>query len=172
MAKRVTVKRWTLHFDSASDLPDAEPSGSISWQSEVSVDDYLQLYVRTGSKWNWKDRLVMPEAELRRRLDSPRTQVGVLQNLAELDVGFAEFYAHTPTNVEICYFGLFPEFVGQGLGKGLLDMVIRAAQSRTTEDGVVWLTTCEHDSPGALRFYQRMGFQIVKEDLIEQGADS
>ena len=91
-----------------------------------------------------------------------------MYNSSRNPIGFAELYRHAEDNIEIRYFGLFPEFTGQGLGQGLLSHVIAEARRRLPPECTLWLTTCEWDSPAALPFYQRMGFRIVSEDIKQQ----
>ena len=66
--------------------------------------------------------------------------------------------------MEIAYFGIVPEMLGQGLGRVLMDATLRAAWSAGTER--VWLHTCTEDHPGALAFYERMGFRRTRSEAV------
>ena len=66
-------------------------------------------------------------------------------------------------DVELAYFGLLPQFVGKGLGGGLLSAAIENAWGKETNR--VWVHTSSLDHPYALKNYQARGFQIYRETL-------
>lgn len=78
---------------------------------------------------------------------------------AERHVGLVELAraGHAPaTEVEISYFGLFPEFIGQGLGRALMAAtLVRAAEFTPRR---ITLHTCNTDHPSAFAFYRAAGF--------------
>lgn len=176
------ITRWTLQLSAAardqlrppgavgetSQVGDAalipEPAASIHWLDRISAPDYRKLYSQVGRKWNWVDRLLLPLAELQDLLDQPDRFVGRLQDSEGTEVGFGELKRHSVQEVEICYFGLLPEYAGRGLGKVLFRQLLTWALSQTEENASVWLTTCEFDSPAARPFYRRMGFEVIREE--------
>lgn len=163
-----SVRRFTLEHRSPI-VPPFDASGPVvDWQSGIDRKEYLRLYIRVGELWNWYDRRLMPEQDLDRLLSAAERTVGILKNSSGAEVGFTELCQHSTRDVEIAYFGLFPECTGRGLGRDLLAQVLLSAWNVINGDGRVWLTTCEWDSPSALPFYQRMGFQIVGEDIKQQ----
>ncbi|MCY3781233.1 MAG: GNAT family N-acetyltransferase [Chloroflexi bacterium] len=120
---------------------------------------YKFLYQSVGEEWAWRDRLQIPNAELRRILTSPRTQVYVMY-VSGSPAGYVELYKHDDNAVEIAYFGLRRDYMGRGLGKHLLSYgVARAWEMDATR---VWLHTCNLDGPHALANYQKRGFRIFK----------
>ncbi|MDH3585378.1 MAG: GNAT family N-acetyltransferase, partial [Phycisphaerae bacterium] len=86
------------------------------------------------------------------------TWLGCVQDEA---VGYFELEVQTHHNVQIAYFGLRPEHVGRGLGGALLAAALEQAWSI---EGTrrVWLHTCSHDHPHALRNYQARGLTIYR----------
>ena len=64
--------------------------------------------------------------------------------------------------MEIRYFGLVPEAMGQGLGRWLLHRTIALAWA--TAPSRVILNTCTLDGPAALPNYLARGFTIVREE--------
>ncbi|PYO77587.1 MAG: GNAT family N-acetyltransferase [Gemmatimonadetes bacterium] len=68
-------------------------------------------------------------------------------------------------SVEIAYFGLFPDAIGQGLGKHILSCAVRDAWA--LEPARVWLHTCTLDHPAALPNYQKRGFAPYKTETYE-----
>lgn len=129
------------------------------------VDEYRTLYRGVGSQLNWVDRLVMADGELQAILRNPRVEVHVL-DVGGKPAGYAELDRRTIDQIELAYFGLFPEFVGQGLGKFFLNWTIRQAWSYQPQR--VWVHTCDLDHPAALPNYVRAGFRVYEERLIEQ----
>ena len=77
--------------------------------------------------------------------------------------GYAELDARREPEIELSYFGLVPDFIGQRLGPYLLSFAIRTAWSRRPSR--VWVHTCTLDHPAALGLYQRAGFIAYKEEL-------
>ena len=60
------------------------------------------------------------------------------------------------TEVEISYFGLFPEFIGQGLGRALMAATLARAAEFAPQR--IILHTCNTDHPSAFAFYRAAGF--------------
>jgi len=80
--------------------------------------------------------------------------------------GYFQLDAATePGSVEIAYFGLAPDAIGQGLGKHLLSCAVRDAWALGPKR--VWLHTCTLDHPHALPNYQKRGFVPYKTETYE-----
>ena len=122
-----------------------------------TVSFYRYLYAAVGEPWTWTVRRCLSDAELAAILRDPKVEVNVLW-VAGVPAGYAELDRRAPPDIEIGYFGLMPEFIGQGLGGYLLDWAIHHAWRMQPRR--LWLHTCDLDHPGALGFYQRSGFRI------------
>ena len=120
---------------------------------------YKFLYQSVGEEWAWRDRLQISNAELRRILGSPDTQVHVMY-VSGSPGGYVELYRHNDNSVEIVYFGLRRTYMGRGLGKHLLSYGVARAWEMSAMR--VWLHTCNLDGPHALTNYQKRGFRIYK----------
>ncbi len=122
----------------------------------ADVEFYRFLYRSVGEKWRWRDRLVMPDADLEAVLASPFVTVEVLY-AAGAPAGYVEL-ARQEESTEIAYFGLRESYMGRGYGKHLLSHGI----ARAWEDGAqrVWVHTCNLDGPHALDNYLKRGFKI------------
>ena len=121
------------------------------------VSFYRYLYAAVGEPWTWTVRRWLSDAELAAILNDPRVEVNVLW-AGGVPAGYAELDRRAPPDIEVGYFGLMPEFIGQGLGAYLLDWAIdHAWRSRPRR---LWLHTCDLDHPRALGLYQRLGFRI------------
>jgi GNAT superfamily N-acetyltransferase len=75
--------------------------------------------------------------------------------------GYAELNYRETTQVELIYFGMLPEFIGQRLGPYFLHYMIQVASQRT---GVISMLvkTCTLDHPKALETYTKAGFVPYK----------
>ncbi len=122
----------------------------------ADVRFYRFLYQTVGEPWRWRDRLLLSDDELRQILAQPHTVVYVLY-YDGAPAGYVEL-SHKDNAVEIAYFGLRPEYMGQGLGKHLLSYGI--AQAWAMGARRVWLHTCNLDSPRALDNYLKRGFSV------------
>jgi len=132
---------------------------------QPSVEFYRELYCAVGGAWNWVDRLLMPDEELRRILQHDRVEVHVLL-VDDRPAGYAELDRRVEGEVELAYFGLMPAFIGQGLGRRFLDWAVDRAWSYGPRR--VWLHTCELDHPAALSLYRKVGFDEYREEVISQ----
>jgi GNAT superfamily N-acetyltransferase len=74
--------------------------------------------------------------------------------------GYAELDYRDVTQIELSYFGIIHEFVGQKLGPYFLHYMIQVAQQRGRKFMLV--NTCSLDHPKALETYQRAGFVPYK----------
>jgi GNAT superfamily N-acetyltransferase len=124
---------------------------------QPTVSFYRYLYAAVGAPWTWTVRRCLSDAELQAILSDPRVEVNVLW-VGGVPAGYAELDRRTPPDIELAYFGLMPEFIGQGLGGYLLDWAIHHAWR--VRPRRLWLHTCDLDHPSALDVYQRGGFRI------------
>ena len=129
----------------------------------ISISEYRSLYFGVGERWQWLDRMVMADGNLADKLNLSNTDIYRASYSGET-AGFAEFVVEDE-HVEIQYFGLFPSFIGKGLGKYFLQWVIRQAWSYGKPK--IQLNTCELDHPNALPVYRKGGFVEVR-NSIEQ----
>lgn len=117
------------------------------------------LYATVGADWRWYERLSWSRARWRQWLD--RDEVGTwVAYVQGAPAGYFELESQRGRSVEICYFGLLPDFIGRGLGGALLT----DAANRAWERGArrVWLHTCTLDHPGALANYRARGFSLFR----------
>ncbi|MFN8654160.1 MAG: GNAT family N-acetyltransferase [Gemmatimonadales bacterium] len=160
----VSVTRTYLEMHSPAELV-AEGSAGPAVRLEPVRDCpwhfYRYLYVEVGRLYHWKDRLPWTEAEFREWLAGP--SVIWLLSVAGAPAGFFELRAHPDNSQEIAYFGVLPEYQGQGLGKWLLTRAVQEAWARKPER--VKVNTCTLDHPGALPNYLKRGFKKTGEEV-------
>ncbi|MCB9454469.1 MAG: GNAT family N-acetyltransferase [Anaerolineaceae bacterium] len=119
---------------------------------------YRALYHGVGEAWRWRDRLLLSDSELAAALAEPGREVHVLY-VDSAPAGYVELVLADKA-VEIAYFGLFPAYLGRGLGKHLLSCGIERAWAMGGER--IWLHTCNLDAPHALANYLKRGFQVCR----------
>jgi GNAT superfamily N-acetyltransferase len=163
----VEVTRTFLEMRDPGQLKRKElPEGSHArflLRHPCSVARFREIYKRVGEKWHWKDRDSWPDDRIARELANPDLHTWELLVGEEL-AGFFQLQKQPGPVVEIVYFGLTGDFIGQGLGGAMLTKAVDEAWALGTES--VWLHTCTLDSPMALPNYESRGF--VRTGKIEK----
>jgi GNAT superfamily N-acetyltransferase len=122
------------------------------------------LYFRVGEQWEWIDKRPWPDEQWKQYAAAPELRTFAAYYNGTL-AGYYELRCDREGGVEIAYFGLLPEFIGQGLGGALLTSAIeeawRIAPTR------VWVHTCNRDHPRALANYQARGMVVYKVEQTE-----
>lgn len=144
------------------------PSVMITKVLNCTVSFYRYLYGEVGREYHWVERRRWSDEQLSAYLADP----GVLIWLLQVDgcpAGYYELCRDGDGGVQIAYFGLVPDFVGQGLGKLLLSAAVKSGWALDPRPARVWLHTCTLDHPQALPNYMARGFVPYKTEteLIE-----
>lgn len=121
-----------------------------------TVSFYRYLYNTVGEALLWGDRRELNDIMLKAIIHDPSDTILVLYR-AGVPAGFAELFRGDDGTTDLSYLGLIPEFLGQGLGRYLLQAAVERAWADTPERLVV--ETCTLDHPRALTLYQRAGFR-------------
>jgi GNAT superfamily N-acetyltransferase len=137
------------------------PPGATLRLERLDTEAYRVLYDAIGSRWLWWLRRVMPDELLARHLANPGVQVYVLRMDGKAR-GFFEIDANHWPDVNLNYFGLVPDAIGQGLGRLLLDAAVDVVFSAPGLRGMT-LNTCTADHPRALPNYLAAGFREVRQ---------
>ncbi len=129
----------------------------------ASPELYRLLYRTVGAGFRWRDRWNWSDAEIHAHLARPEITLFVATRDDAL-VGWYEL-RRVPEDgsMEIAYFGLVPEAIGQGLGKHLLSCAVRDAWALGATR--VWLHTCTLDHPHALPNYRARGFAPYRTEI-------
>lgn len=140
-------------------VPCPAPAGGIEVRQaqRPSVPFYRFLYDGVGASWAWFERKALSDEQLAAIIGDPLVEVHVLR-VDGTPAGYAELDRRRAGEVELAYFGLMPQFIGQGLGRFLLDCAIDRAWSPGLRR--LWVHTCDLDHPRALAVYQKAGFRI------------
>ena len=160
------VVRTYLEMRSPGEL-NAAPLGSGARVEQVfncPVSFHRFLYREVGRHYHWRDRLTWSDIQVETYLRDPAITLHVLY-VQGSPAGYYELKMEQDGSVEVAYFGLLPEYIGRGLGKGLLSDAIRCAWARGAAR--VWLHTCTLDDPAALPNYIKRGFKPFKDEKYE-----
>jgi GNAT superfamily N-acetyltransferase len=130
-------------------------------RERLTPSEYRELYSLVGGPYQWRDRLLLSDAELDAYFASPNVHLWTLRVAGQL-AGYFELQRYADMGVEIMYFGLAPAFIGRGLGGWLLTRAVE--ESFALAASRVTLHTCTLDSPHALPNYLARGFVIVREE--------
>jgi GNAT superfamily N-acetyltransferase len=108
---------------------------------------YRFLLNAVGKTWNWEGRDKLSDTALSAIIHDPRDEIHVLF-VDGVPAGFVELDRRIEGEIEIVFFGLMPEFMGQGLGKSFLQWTIDKAWGYCPKR--LWLHTDTEDHPAAL----------------------
>ena len=160
MKQQVEVTTWYLEMRSPDQLRPArvERSDLAIIQAQIPSPAFSRfLYASVGGSWYWLDRLSWSDERWMAYLDRPQVETWVAY-VSGTPAGYIELEAQSAGNVEIAYFGLLPQFIGQRLGGHLLTVGIQQAWQMQAER--VWVHTCSLDGQYALKNYQSRGFTL------------
>jgi GNAT superfamily N-acetyltransferase len=129
---------------------------ALTRAERMTVPFYRYLYHAVGNAYHWVDRTRLSDEALGQEILRPEVEIWVLNALG-VPAGYFELEAADSGVVTLVYFGLIPEFLGQGLGAFLLSEAIHRAWDLARD--VVRVETCTLDHPAALPLYQKFGFE-------------
>ena len=160
----VTITYLEMHGRPSSDLqpPPHEPI-EIMQAHQPTLSFYRYLYCHVGGPWLWYERRAMDNKTLLAIIHDPAVSIHVLY-FDGVPAGYVELDSRVDHEIELAYFGLFPEFIGRGLGPWLLNWTLDTAWN--CEPSRVWVNTCNLDHPKALPCYRRAGFQPYRQEFI------
>ena len=149
--------------DQRSDAPGRAEPITVQRAERPTVSFYRYLYDTVGADWDWYERRRLSDEALAAIVHDDAVEVFVLY-VRGGPAGYVELDRRVDGEVEIAYFGLVPEYIGQGLGPALLDWALERAWSYGPRR--VWLHTCTLDHPGALAVYRRAGFEVYDREVV------
>ncbi len=165
-----TVRTKTTYLEMRSDgelrrVPKPDANLAVDQLHRPTVDEYRGHYSRVGEAYNWVNRLLMADDKLLETIHNKNVEIYLLK-CDDQPAGYSELDRREGNEVELAYFGLFPEFIGRGLGKYFLWWTIDRAWSYRPDR--VWLHTCDLDHEAALPNYLKAGFSKYDEKWIDQ----
>lgn len=142
-------------------LPANRPA-TLLHASDPPVWYFLSLYDAVGRDYAWEDIHAREETDLHNWLHDPAVDLYTLMSKGWTH-GFFILDGREAGTVDLSYFGLVPEAIGQGLGRYLLQTAILTAWDRKGTERMT-VNTCTLDHPRALQTYQKNGFSPVRRE--------
>lgn len=159
ISKQTAVTTWFLQFEGSAPTQVSWPSGVQLVEAEIASPELSQFMFRTvGGPWRWFSRLSWSYQQWLEYLTQQQVRTWLLW-VQGTPAGYIELLKHSDQSVEIKFFGLLPQFVGQGLGLPLAQAAIMLASQ--WQAAKIWLHTCSTDHPVALKNYQQAGFTLM-----------
>jgi RimJ/RimL family protein N-acetyltransferase len=166
MAATTTVTRTYLRMARPEQLRPARalPNARAGRIAPCTPARYRELYAAVGNDWQWHDRDAWSDERLAEHLADPSVSVFIFTVNGE-PAGYFELQRHDDGDVELAYFGLFPEKIGKGYG----GVMLTAAANEAWRLGAtsVWLHTCTLDHPHAIDNYRARGFEEYRTERYE-----
>ena len=155
---RLEVTTTYLEMLSVSQIIPAPPTELTLMKSEIPCPEFQRfLYTAVGGSWYWMDRLRWSYDRWLTYLS--QTSIHILVGYVKgMPAGYFELSQQPDQSVKIEYFGLLPQFMGQGHGGYLLTLALKTAWEMTLKR--VWVHTNSIDGPHALNNYQARGLVI------------
>jgi GNAT superfamily N-acetyltransferase len=166
IATQVTYLQMLAPFPATLPTP-PEEGIRVELAPYPTLSFYRSLYSGVGKDYQWSARLLMADPELRKILEDRRVEVHVLYSRNQ-PAGYIELDGRVIGEVELAYFGLFPEFHGRKLGTYLLQWAVATLAKRPDLERI-WVHTCSLDHPSALATYKKVGFvpYLQKEERVD-----
>ena len=155
---RLEVTTTYLEMLSVRQIVPAPPTELTLTEAVVPCPEFQRfLYTAVGGSWYWMDRLRWTYQQWLDYLsqDTVRIWVGYVKGIP---AGYFELSQQIDKSAKIEYFGLLPQFIGQGHGGYLLTLALKTAWEFTSTR--VWVHTNSIDGPHALKNYQARGLMI------------
>lgn len=155
------VTTWYLEMRSLGELCskrlENQPNLTVQQAVIPSPEFSRFLYTSVGGRWYWCDRLPWTYDQWFAYLNRPELETWVAY-LSGTPAGYIELGKQSEGDVKIEYFGLLPQFIGQGIGGHLLTIGVERAWAMGTNR--VWVHTCNLDGPYAYKNYKARGFKL------------
>lgn len=129
-------------------------------EEHASWELYRDFYYGVGyANFWWERRLWTEEQWFVLQNDSSVELFCLYEN--EKPAGYFELnFAKLPESAELSFFGLYPNYIGKGIGKMLLVQALLRLQSRSPK--MMLVNTCDLDHPSAKPLYESFGFRRCK----------
>ncbi|MBB1273325.1 MULTISPECIES: GNAT family N-acetyltransferase [Psychromonas] len=157
------VSIYYLEMKQAKQLKPKQPIPGLTI-TEAEIKNYRVnrfLYSFVGEQWQWFDKLNDTEQTWKAYAEREELRTWVAYYQGSI-VGYFELEIGEQQAVEIKYFGLAPEFIGQGFGGYLLTYAIQQAWT-VCHAKRVWVHTCSLDHPSALANYKARGLALYQQ---------
>ena len=161
------IIRNYLEIKSLDELFEVKKPNEDYYLEKVMPSDYQLnkfFYKQIGKSHKWVDRLEWNDSNWIKYVSNKNVSTFVLKKKANI-VGFFELIYHKDkSEIEIAYFGLLDEYIGEKLGGYMLSEAIKKSFSFNIKR--VWVHTCSLDHINALKNYLSRGMKIYNKETL------
>ena len=143
---------------------------------QISLTTFCEAFEADNNPEDFQDYIVnaFSEAQLSSELTNPDTRFfflrheGALAGYCKLNSNQAQTEMREPEGMEVERIYVLGSWQGRGLGAWMLERIQELARSEGKQ--YLWLGVWEYN-PGAIRFYERLGFVIFDKHPYYIGSD-
>ncbi len=161
------VDRYYLEINSLKSLNQTNsPNQDLTLEkvNPPNIELNKFFYKNIGKNHRWVDRLAWDNLKWISYLENKNVNTYTLKLTNDL-VGYFEIIQDLPTkSIEIGYFGILDDYIGNKFGSYLLSEAIKICFQLKTKK--VWVHTCSLDHKHALSNYLNRGLKIFKKETI------
>ena len=161
------IIRNYLEIKSLDELSEVKKPNENYYLEIVNPSDYQLnkfFYKQIGKSHKWVDRLEWKDNNWIEYVSNPNVFTFILKKKADIAGFFELIYHKDKLEIEIAYFGLLDEYIGEKLGGYMLSEAIKKSFSFNIKR--VWVHTCSLDHINALQNYLSRGMKIYNKETL------
>ena len=161
------IIRNYLEIKSLDELFEVKKPNEDYYLEKVMPSDYQLnkfFYKQIGKSHKWVDRLEWNDSNWIKYVSNKNVSTFVLKKKADIAGFFELIYHKDKSEIEIAYFGLLDDYIGEKLGGYMLSEAIKKSFSFNIKR--VWVHTCSLDHINALQNYLSRGMKIYNKETL------
>ena len=161
------IIRNYLEIKSLDELSEVKKPNENYYLEIVNPSDYQLnkfFYKQIGKSHKWVDRLEWKDNNWIEYVSNSNVFTFILKKKADIAGFFELIYHKDKLEIEIAYFGLLDEYIGEKLGGYMLSEAIKKSFSFNIKR--VWVHTCSLDHINALQNYLSRGMKIYNKETL------
>ena len=161
------IIRNYLEIKSLDELSEVKKPNENYYLERVDPSDYQLnkfFYKQIGKSHKWVDRLEWKDNNWIEYVSNPNVFTFILKKKVDIAGFFELIYHKDKLEIEIAYFGLLDDYIGEKLGGYMLSEAIKKSFSFNIKR--VWVHTCSLDHINALKNYLSRGMKIYNKETL------
>ena len=161
------IIRNYLEIKSLDELSEVKKPNENYYLERVNPSDYQLnkfFYKQIGKSYKWVDRLEWKDNNWIEYVSNSNVFTFILKKKADIAGFFELIYHKDKLEIEIAYFGLLDDYIGEKLGGYMLSEAIKKSFSFNIKR--VWVHTCSLDHINALQNYLSRGMKIYNKETL------
>ena len=161
------IIRNYLEIKSLDELSEVKKPNENYYLERVNPSDYQLnkfFYKQIGKSHKWVDRLEWKDNNWIEYVSNPNVFTFILKKKVDIAGFFELIYHKDKLEIEIAYFGLLDDYIGEKLGGYMLSEAIKKSFSFNIKR--VWVHTCSLDHINALQNYLSRGMKIYNKETL------